>query len=81
VVKIARSEVKPPITPSNEVGVSPVPKEEDGWGETAKKKLMPNVRILQVCSLKTTTAKNASDAKNIQSGHTLCELSQTGLCM
>jgi hypothetical protein len=28
--------VKPPITPSSEVGVSPVPKEEDGLGKDSE---------------------------------------------
>jgi len=28
--------VKPPITPSSVLGVSPLPKEEDGWGKESE---------------------------------------------
>lgn len=37
-VKTGRSEVKPPISPSRDLGVSSGSKEEDGWGEGSEDK-------------------------------------------
>ena len=36
VVKTGRSEMKPPITPSNKLGVSSGSEEEDGWGKESE---------------------------------------------
>ena len=71
VVKTARSDAKPPISPSSELGISSGSEEEDGWGKKVRMKLVPDVYSVLLCSLKTTTVKKAFDAKTVYSGHTV----------
>jgi len=77
VVKMVRSEVKAPISPPSELGVSSrleeEEEEEDGLGEENKVRMkrMPYVNNVRVCSPKIMTVNTAFDARNVRSGQSL----------
>lgn len=65
VVKTGRSGVKPPNSPSSELGVSSGSEDEGGWGKESEDELMRIVYTVQICSPKSTTAKSGFDTRNV----------------
>lgn len=63
--------MKPPITPSSELGVSPLPKEEDGWGKESEDEVDAKCPYSVGVFSEDHDGEEFVRCQNVQCGHTL----------